>query len=444
MSEDCLNLNVWTGATSQNEKRPVYVWIYGGRFAAGSGSDPLFAGGEVSYDGEGLAQKGLVVVTFNYRNGAFGFLSTPELSEESGHNASGNYGLLDQIAALQWVKKNIAAFGGDPNNVTIGGQSAGSASVLDQVYSPLSKGLFERAIAESGARYPHDPDISTLATSYRTLEDAESEGEKYAQEHNASSLEELRALSVDDLLEGSDVDDENVSGPPQPLGNPAPPLFRPVLDGWVMPTTYAQTLATGSQNDVPIMTGNNLDENGAFPQQDVKLADFQSAAKERYGEMVDEFLRLYPASSDEEANQATNDSIRDSSRVSTFLWSNEWAKKAKSPVFTYFWTHAPPGPNHDREGAFHGSEINYIFDNLYATDLPWTDEDRRIADMMSDYLVNFATSGDPNGDDLPQWAASDTGSPTTMEVGDDFGPIPVADESKTDFIHRFFDTQKAW
>ncbi|MEV0634815.1 carboxylesterase family protein [Streptomyces sp. NPDC050619] len=430
MSEDCLNLNVWTGAASSRERRPVLVWIYGGRFNSGYGSDPTF-------DGAGLAAKGLVVVTLNYRTGVFGFLATPELSAESGHRASGNYGLLDQIAALRWVRDNISAFGGDPGRVTIAGQSAGAASVLELVYSPLAQGLFHGAIAESGARCSGDPENAGLATSYRTLAAAESAGTTYAQQHDATTLAALRALTVTDLLDGNNDNDTTVSAPMN--GNP--PLFRPVLDGWVMPRTYEESLARGAHNYVPVITGNNLDESGASPAPDTTLAAYQSMAQTKYGAMKDEFLALYPASNDTEAGDRTNASARDGSRISTSLWATEWASRAKSPVFTYFWTHAPPGQT---RGAYHGSEINYVFDNLYGTDLPWTDEDRAIADTMSAYVVNFAAHGDPNGQGLTHWAAARPGSATTMELGDAFGHIADADAANVDFFERYFPTRKAW
>jgi carboxylesterase type B len=432
-SEDCLFLNIWTEATSAAERRPVFVWFYGGRFTGGAGSDPTF-------DGEGLARKGLVVVTMNYRTGAFGFLATPELSKESGHNASGNYGLLDQIACLKWLRKNIAAFGGDPSRVTIAGQSAGAGSVLLLSNSPLAKGLYQRAIAQSGARFPNDPALRGLAESWRSLKSAESSGVKYGEALGAHSLKELRALSWEKLLEGNNDNDNSVSG------NPPPPLFRPVVDGWVIPLDYSQTYARGLQNDVPFMTGYNLDEGGATPQPNVSLDYYLSEAIYKYGAMADEFLKLYPASSDQEAGLASNAASRDESRVSTFLWAVDWKKAAKSPVFTYFWTHAPPGSGQGQmmTGAYHGSEINYVFDNLYATDRPWTDEDSKIADTMSSYWANFAANGDPNDIALPVWPAFDPKSPTVMELGSQYTPIPVADNAKLDFIRRFFETQQPW
>jgi para-nitrobenzyl esterase len=210
-------------------------------------------------------------------------------------------------------------------------------------------------------------------------------------------LKDLRSLSWEQLLVGNNANDESVNG--------KPPLFRPVVDGWVIPTTYSQTLAHGSQNDMPILTGNNLDESGATPKPSVKLAVFQDAAKQKYGAMTDAFLKLYSAASNQEAGVATNAAVRDGSRVSTFLWATEWMKTAKSPVFTYYWTHTPPGPDQETKGAYHGSEINYVFNSLDTADGPWTDEDRRIADVMSSYLANFAANRDPTGKGLPSWQA---------------------------------------
>lgn len=329
MSEDCLNLNVWTGAASSREKRPVLVWIYGGRFTGGYASDPGF-------DSAGLDGKGLVVVTLNYRTGAFGFLASPELSAESGHQASRNYGLLDQISALRWVRRNIAAFGGDPNRVTIAGQSAGGASVMHLIYSPLAKGLFQGAISESGG---------ARATGL-----------------GATSLDALRAVASDKLMVGQNANDTTVSGPVN--GNP--PELRPVLDGWVKPWTYEQALAGGHLNDVPVLAGGNKDENGASPSPTVKLADYLAAAQKEYGTLADEFLTLYPAAR---------------GRPSGRGWPRARCSRTTG------------GAN--SRGAYHGSEINDVFDNLYATNLPWTDADRAVADTLSDYVVNFATHGDP-------------------------------------------------
>ena len=452
MSEDCLFLNVWTGASSASERRPVFVWIYGGGFSGGSGSSPEF-------DGEDLARKGLVVVTFNYRLGALGFLATPELSKESGHRASGNYGLLDDVALLKWVQKNIGAFGGDPSRVTIGGQSAGAGSVGFLSISPLAQGLFQRSAAQSHARYPRDPELRYLSVSWRPLKGAENAGVKFAEERGAHSLKGLRALPWQKLVVDGSVYDEDVD-----TGSSAkPPLFRPVVDGWVIPFSYGEAYVRGVQNDVAFLAGNNLDETGAVPETafallrsahaevrpgaphtNVTLKDYLSAARQKFGSMADEFLKLYPATTDDEAALANNAAARDNSRVSTYLWGTEWSRHSKRPVYTYFWTHRPPGPDHDRRGAYHGSEIAYVFDNPYPANRPWTDEDRKIADIMSSYWANYAATGNPNGPGLPVWPAYDPKSPRVMELGEQFKPIPVAEPEKLDFWRRFFMTQQAW
>lgn len=449
MSEDCLTANVWTGARSSKERRPVYVWIYGGGFNEGYGANPQF-------DGEGLARKGVVVVTFNYRLGPLGFLATPELSKESGHNASGNYGLMDDIAMLKWVRRNIAAFGGDPKRVTIGGQSAGAGSVGFLSMSPEARGLFHRSIAESQVRHPRDLELRYLNTSWRSLQNAEAAGVKYTK---GRSLAELRAMRWQDLMEGSGVADADVY-----TGSPSrPPLFRPAIDGWIVPATYNEVLTKGTQNHVFYVAGNNKDESGAVPETafealranppanrpgmphtSVTLSVYLDWAKTKFGAMSGEFLKLYPATDDLSAARANNDAVRDNSRISTWLWAREWTRTVKKPVFTYFWTHALAGPTVKVRGAFHGSEIMYMFDSLDANDLPWTEEDRRIAGIMSSYWANIIAKGDPNAPGLPEWPAYDPASATTMEVGDRFGPIPVSSPAKVDFWKRFFASQDAW
>jgi carboxylesterase 2 len=327
-SEDCLNLNIWTPKTSESTSQslPVYVWIFGGRFMGGSASSPNF-------DGAGLAAKGIVVVAINYRLGVLGFLAHPELTAESSHNSSGNYGLLDQIAGLTWVKNNIAAFGGNPSQVTIGGQSAGASSVYHTVNSPLAAGLISGAVLESGVRDPGDPQISGLATSYRTLSTAEAQGVNYAVQLNASNIAAMRALDLAKLVANSGLNDDI-------LGHP--PLFRPVLDGYVVPRTYLETLHDGPANDVPILTGNDKDENGAAPTAKVTVAQYTSENRLYYGNFSDHYFQLYPGCNSTQAHESTNAAARDASRVGTWLWQGLWNKAAKSPVYTYYWDHAPP------------------------------------------------------------------------------------------------------
>ncbi|BBB01886.1 putative carboxylesterase [Actinacidiphila reveromycinica] len=452
MSEDCLNLNVWTAASAGGERRPVYVWIFGGGFSGGRGSDPVF-------DGSVLAGKGLVVVTFNYRLGALGFLATPGLSRESAHRASGNYGLLDQIAALEWVRRNISAFGGDPDQVSIGGQSAGAGSAGMLSLSPLAAGLFRRTVAQSHARHPGDPELRYLGTSYRRLDAAERQGAAYAAAHGATTPDELRALPWQDLDDAGTLGDDGVDT----RSAARPPLFRPVLDGWVLPAGYHDTYARGAQNDVWYLAGNNLDETGAVPETafdhwrrtgrrdrpgappvHVTLDDFVGSARHTYGALAMEFLRLYPAATDDEAARAANDAVRDRSRATTHLWGTQWVRGCGRPVHTYFWTHRPPGPDHDIRGAGHGSEIPYFFGTLHPADQGWTGRDREIADTMSSYLANYVATGDPNGPGLPAWPAYDPRTPTVMEVGAHFGPIPVAPPAELDFWKRYFAAQQPW
>ncbi|WP_406005471.1 carboxylesterase family protein [Streptomyces sp. NBC_00637] len=451
MSEDCLNLNIWTGAGCREERRPVLVWIYGGGFREGTGANPR-------YDGENLARDGLVVVTFNYRLGAFGFLATPELSDESAHRSSGNYGLLDCVAALRWVRDNIAHFGGDPDRVTIAGQSAGAGMVNFLAMSPLAAGLFHRAIAQSHARYARDPELRYLSTSYRVLADAESAGDRYARTHGASTAEGLRSLHWRKLVDGHHPVDASVD-----TGSlTSPPLFRPVLDGWALPAGYDETYAKGLQNDVDYLTGNNLDESGAVPGTmvaalrggrrtvrpgspavNLSLEQHVAAARRKFGVLAEEFLRLYPAASDDEAARASSRAARDNSRISTCLWGAEWIRHATGSLHTYFWTHRAPAPDGGPRRAGHGSEIDYVFRNPAGGTGAWTEEDRAIARTVSAYWTNFVSTGDPDGSGLPPWPAF-SGAATVMEIGARFRTVPVSDPARTDFWNRFFRTQQAW
>ena len=398
VSEDCLYLNVWTAAKKASERRPVFVYIYGGGFNEGSAAVPV-------YDGEGLSSKGLVVVTLNYRVGVLGFFTHPELTRESEHKSSGNYGLLDQVAALQWIQRNIRAFGGDPARVTIAGQSAGAMSVHALIASPLAKGLFHRAIAESGGSA-----IGGGPPGGRTFADAEADGVKFAQAKGANSLTELRALSWQKLME--------------PVPN-TPFRFSLVPDGFLLPEPVQRIYATGKQQDVPLLTGSNKHEGGGLPNPTATADQFQKQARQRYGDLADEFLGLYPAATDEQARTSQNESSFDRARVAMYLWARQRNRASKTPVYTYYWDHTLPGPDAERFGAFHTSEVPYVLNTLAMSDRPFTDADHRIADMMSSYWANFAAMGDPNGKGLPAWPPVGD-KPETMEVGDHTAPIPLA------------------
>lgn len=418
ISEDCLTLNVWTAAKSASERRPVFLYIYGGGFTEGSTAVPV-------YDGEGLAKKGLVVVTVNYRVGVLGFLAHPELSAESPSKASGNYGLLDQVAALRWVRDNIAKFGGDPSRVTIAGQSAGGMSVHSLIGSPLARGLFQRAIVQSGGSSVGGGGI---ALGVRTLADAEGAGRKWVEAKGAKSIAELRAATWQKIVEPIKV--EGAAG--------AMPRFSPIVDGYVQTASTREIVQQGRQNDVPTLTGANTGELGGMgPQRPVTLQSFTEGARRQYGAMVDEFLKLYPAATDEEAAKAQAESARDRSLVSMYLWSVERAKTAKTKAFLYLWDHTLPGPDAATYGAFHTSEVPYALNTLYMSDRPFVDADHKIAEVMSSYWANFAATGDPNGKGVPTWpSAGDV--PQVMEVGDTTAPVPLTrDAARYEFMKKY-------
>lgn len=448
--EDCLFLNVWTPEGFTNTSNyPVFFWAYGGRFEGGSAS-------LVTYDGSALAKKGVVVITMNYRLGPLGWLAHPDLSEENavskGYNASGNWGMMDQQAALHWTVENVVNFGGDNNTITVGGQSAGSALALDVAFSPQIPGLFQRIISESGARSPHDPLTGSLATSHLTQAQAQAEGIAYLQSLNVSTIAEARNLSLATLLGADDASDTTFDGTSFD-GNPAyqnPPLWRPVVDGYYLQHDYEYALTRNNHSDVPILTGNNRDESGASPNPGVDLATYKAnntAIFEPLG-LADKFFELFPASTDAEANNQTNNLYRNQSLISTWSWANEWAAGgAKSNVYTYYWTHAPPGQSN---GAFHGSEINYVFNNLaYAPTLnnqtlTYTAEDYAIADKIQTYWVNFMKNGDPNGGNLTFWAPSNNVSKNTMVLGDSFGTIKVGSDEVIKLFEDFFAQEPAY
>jgi para-nitrobenzyl esterase len=407
-SEDCLYLNVWTAGRDAARTRPVLVWIYGGAFTGGSSAVAL-------YDGEALARKGLVVVTFNYRVGVLGFLAHPELTRESKFHASGNYGLLDQIAALRWVQTNIAAFGGDPRRVTIGGQSAGAASVHILTASPLAKGLFHQAIAQSG---------SGLGNGARPLPEAETEGVKFVNAKGARSMKDLRALPVTALA-------AHVEG--------VPFQSSPVMDGWLLPDQVSAMFSQGKQNDVATLTGWTADE-GSYAEDYGKRTpeEFERDIRRQTGDMADEALRLYPASGQQRAGESQVAMARDQNLISTFLWARQRAITAKTRVYTYYWDHVPPGPKQEVYQAFHSAELPYVFDSLKRANRPWEAIDRSIAATTSSYWANFVATGDPNGKGLPKWPPFDANDPLTMELGDRFAPRPIASPDAVRLFEAIF------
>ena len=399
ISEDCLYLNVWTGAKTPGERRPVLVWIYGGGFGSGGAGVPI-------YDGAATARKGVVFVSINYRVGIFGFFAHPDLTVESGHHGSGNYGLMDQIAALKWVQQNIAAFGGDPANVTIAGQSAGSMSVSCLVASPLAKGLFNKAIGESGANFSNDN--ASLLT-------AENAGQQLMQHLNVASLKDLRAMPAEELMKK------------------AQGSWRPVVDGYVLPDAVAAIFRNHKENAAGLLTGWTDDEiappveSARNFQKEISFLfkNFDSAT----------FFQYYPAETDSEAAVSEKRFVRDMAfGVQNFAWANIVSAQG-SRVYVYRFTRKVPATGeYKKYGAFHTGEVPYAYDNLQFVNRPWESVDRHLALVMSDYWVNFVKTGNPNVPGLPQWEAYNTQDKMIMNLGVQPAGEPMPDARALEYL----------
>jgi para-nitrobenzyl esterase len=378
ISEDCLTLNVWTPANDAKAKLPVMVWIYGGGFAGGGSSEPR-------QDGANLAKNGVIVVSMNYRLGVFGFFAHPDLTAESPNKASGNYGLMDQTAALKWVHDNIAAFGGDPAKVTLFGESAGSFSVSSQMASPLAKGLFIRAIGESGGAF------SISGLTYKPLAEVEAQDADFAKTIlSATTVAQLRAMPAQQLLEAK---------PPQGV------RFGPDVDGYFLPESVPAIFAAKKQNDVALLAGWNRDEGGVL--QKTTVDSFKAEVEKDFGPKSPEFLTLFPASTDEEAVRSASDlAAARFIAFSTWKWLEAAVTDGTQPVYRFRFDWVTPEDQFHPGGiaAYHSSEIPYVFGALdLMKGYAWRPEDYKVSELMQKYWSNFAKTGDPNGEGLPKW-----------------------------------------
>jgi para-nitrobenzyl esterase len=430
VSEDCLYLNVWTPAASAAAKLPVMVWIYGGGFQAGSASEPR-------QDGERLATKGVVVVSMNYRLGVFGFFAHPELTRESGHDASGNYGFLDQIAALRWVQKNIAAFGGDPSKVTIFGESAGSFSVSAIMASPLARGLFARAIGESGAFF----NLGDPARGPKPLSASEQQGQQWGASIGAPSLADLRAKSAKDLLDAATANGQQFR-------------FWPNIDGYVLPRDVSAIYADGQQAHVPLLAGWNEDEARAgvtLAKEKPTAASLAKQLEERFGaSRIEAARKAYPAGSDQEALESAASLASDAFiAYSTWKWIETQLATGQSPVFRYRFDRDVPVPPNTMVngvpasskdiGARHAGEIEYVFGTLDSVPhVQWEDVDRRISAQMMSYWTNFAKTANPNGQGLPEWPGYTAKAKyPVMHLGPETHAAPDTDRARYQFLDSY-------
>src|SRR5579871_6495275 len=407
MSEDCLYINVWTPAQSPGAKLPVMVFIHGGGNVRGAAS-------ENQYDGAYLAKKGVVFVSFNYRMNVFGFLAHPDLTKESEHHSSGNYALLDQIAALKWIQKNIASFGGDPSTVMIFGHSAGASNVNALMASPLGKGLFERVLAQSG---------NSLNTR-TTLSEAEKNGEKFAQGAGASSIAALRQKSAEEILKA-------------PRGQ-----MGPVIDGWVLPEDVRSIFASGKQIDVPLIIGSVADDTPGPGPAATTAAEAQAAAKRTYRDKADTYLKFYPADTDAQVAASAHAFRTNSALAGARTWARLQTQSGKSKVYWYYFTHVSPMPDGLMWGgrtalswgAYHGSEIVYVFNAFPLQDWAWRPMDIKLGDVVSTMWTNFVKTGSPNGAGVPEWPSYDAKSDVLMEFGDTPKAHTAPYKDKLDFI----------
>jgi para-nitrobenzyl esterase len=416
VSEDCLYLNIWTSAKSPSDHLPVMVWIYGGGFTTGATSLSL-------YDGSNLANKGVVVVSIAYRVGPFGFLAHPQLTAEQGGH-SGNYGLMDQTAGLQWVQRNITAFGGDPHRVTIFGESAGGISVSMLAASPLAKGLFTGAISESGGNFAPARADNDGGENMLSLATAEKNGEAFLAKIGASSIADARKMPADAIMKGV---------------TPGLGGAWPDFDGYVLLGDQYNLYEQGRYNDTPVLIGTNADE-GALFVASAKAAAYQASIGAGYGEYADKILAVYPGNTDAEALRSSRDLFRDTAFAwPTWTWARLQSKTGKGKVFVYYFRHRPPYPNVPQFkgwGASHGSEMQYVFEN-FGNNVP-SQADKAMAEQMSSYWADFVKAGNPNEAGLPEWPVFTDTSQRVMNLNDPSKSIPVPNIDKLKVLDGYY------
>jgi para-nitrobenzyl esterase len=410
LSEDCLYLNIWTAARSFREKRPVIIWIYGGGFVTGGSAAP-------GYSGESLAGQGIVFVSFNYRLGIFGYFAHRALTAESPQHSSGNYGLMDQIAAIEWVKKNIRAFGGDPDRITIAGQSAGSASVNCLLASPLAQGLFQCAIGESGSLVLENPILHM-----RSLQDAEKEGERIARKLNDTSLQMLRSLPAEELR--------------QRAGG----FFAPIVDGYVMPASVSEVYMKNKQMHVPLLTGWNGDEGLILGISGKEV--FERQARE-FGADSNLFKKYFPSATDSESIASQISLAVDKTiGLSMYVWAVKQNENFSAKTFVYQFVRKPPAEgDKKRFGAYHTAEIGYAFHNLDSIQRAWEPVDRNLERIMSAYWVQFAKTGNPNKPGLPAWGSFSRLEPAAMIFGSEAEAALLPNQRALDFLWAHYPAQ---
>jgi len=420
-SEDCLYLNVWTPAKSPKEKLPVLVWIYGGGFSFGSTSEPV-------HNGEHLARKGVVLVSIAYRVGQLGFLAHPELSAENPNRVSGNYGLLDQIEGLQWIQNNISAFGGDPNRVTIFGESAGGISVSMLCASPLAKGLIHGAISQSGGSFGPTRPTTYPGENMKTLKQAEEAGVAYMQKAGVESIAALRKMDAGKLPSGWGMGSA-----------------WPIVDGYVIPDDQYKLYAAGKYNDIPVLIGYNSDEGASFSREKTP-EEYIAGVKARYGKFADDLIKAYPV-----GENSVPKSARDLARDAAFGWHTwSWArlqsKTGKSKVFYYYFDQHPEYPEGSPQfgyGSPHGQDVAYVFMHLDPANPQTSKSDLEISEAMGTYWTNFAKYGHPNGDGVPLWPVFSQEDPQVMYLGPTPHTGPVPGENSLKVLDAYFEWRRS-